>query len=226
MLGDPCDAELFARRLRELLAGSPAARDVMNAYMQAYAEATNQDSKRRWVEKTPENELHLEAALRLWPDLKAVQLVRDPRDCFASYRIKRRRKSDDLSLSEFLKSWRNGQSHWDRFASRRPEQCLQVKFEHLASNAEVIMRHVSRFLDIEFESSLLAPTSAGRPWSGNSMHDECFSSVSSRPIGRYSQALSGEEVAIIEQALADSFAQFGWRRETLPATRGFLRRAA
>jgi hypothetical protein len=226
VLGEFCDSEHFARRMRELLDGSLPTRYVLSAYVLAYAEATNQAFKERWVEKTPENELHLESALRLWPDLKTIRMVRDPRDSFASYRIKRRRGNADLTMTEFLRAWKKGQSCWDRFARRRPQKCLQIQFEHLASNAEVVMRQVSAFLEIEFDDVLLQPMFGGRAWSGNSMHDEDFTAVSSRPIGRYSQVLGGEEIAVIERALADSFLRFGWPRETVPQKRGFLRRAA
>lgn len=225
-LGDHCDLDRYERRLRELLDGRLATSDVMHAYMLAYAEASGQSGKRRWVEKTPENELHLESAFRLWPDLQAVRIVRDPRDCFASYRIKCQRRGVQLTAGAFMKAWKKGQSCWDRFARRRPERCLLVQFEHLTTDAELVMRQVSQFLNIPFHESLLRPTMADQPWAGNSMHDETFTSVSSRPIGRYSQLLAPAEVAAIERGLGECFPRFGWKRESAGVRQPFFRRAA
>ena len=104
---DYVDWPAFQTGLREGLSFLPAARDVLPAIARAYAAASGIDGPRwkYWLEKTPSNELYLEAAAEMWPELRALYLVRDPRDVFTSFRIKRGQRGKALSVEDFCRAW-------------------------------------------------------------------------------------------------------------------------
>ena len=62
---------------------------VLEIIMRTYGWVTGQMDSRYWVEKTPLNERYLAKAQAWWPDLKAIYILRDPRDNFCSYRKQR-----------------------------------------------------------------------------------------------------------------------------------------
>jgi hypothetical protein len=57
---------------------------VLESKVAAYAACTDQAGKLHWVEKTPGNERHLDRLAAWYDDIRAICIVRDPRDVFAS----------------------------------------------------------------------------------------------------------------------------------------------
>lgn len=66
----------------------------INAFLLYCAGKVN---KHRFVEKTPDNIIHLEEIWRFWPQAKVIHLVREPLDVFASWK-----KHEKGSLGDFL----------------------------------------------------------------------------------------------------------------------------
>ena len=68
---------------------------ILEIIMQSYGQVTGQLDSKYWVEKTPMNEKYLENAQAWWPDLKAIYMLRDPRDNFCSYQKQRARRYEN-----------------------------------------------------------------------------------------------------------------------------------
>jgi len=206
------DRALFARALASDLGAWPPARRILPAIARAYAAASALDgaSARAWVEKTPGNEHHLERALRLWPALRAVYVVRDPRDVFVSFRAKRAKRSKQLAVDRFCGRWSASLAAWDAFVADHTERALALVFEHVIESPETELRRLTKFLGIEWCASLLEPTIAGRPFEGNSMHGDRFTAISRAPRRRHASLLEPELARAIERRLAPAFERFGW----------------
>lgn len=206
------DGAAFADALCGELGALPASRRVLPAVARAYARAAGLDAgrARAWVEKTPGHEHALARARELWPELRAIYLVRDPRDVFVSFRAKRATRGRGLDVAPFCRRWAASLAAWDAFAARAPGAALAIRYETLVADPGPVLHALTRFLGVAMVPSLREPTIAGRPFGGNSMHGDAFDAISAAPVGRHAGRLDSAAAREIETRLAPAFARFGW----------------
>jgi hypothetical protein len=73
------------------------------------------------------------------------------------------------------------------------------------------MKRVCDYLEVTFDPvTVLAPTKAGRPWSGNSAARVGFSEISTEPVTRWERDLSRDEIGWIEWHCRDLMSEFGY----------------
>lgn len=172
-------------------------RALLESVIFSYGNVTDQTGKQYWIEKTPGNEFFLEDALVRWPDLKAIYILRDPRDNYCSYRKQKHKRLQDLPLESFIANLCESICAWEQFAAQR-DSTLLVRYDDLVKAPQVIMQRICKFLQIDWDDILLQPTRNGVPWSGNSMYQEKFEQVSESPVGRYRSVLTPSEIHFLE----------------------------
>ncbi len=187
--------------------------NILSAAMMAFGEVSGQLGPRtkRWVEKTPYHELFADQIFKLWPEAKCIQLVRDPRDTYSSYRRKHTEWTPEVMAYAWDRSTRLGMAHRARYGAGR---YLILRYEDLVENLKNTLAEVRQFLGIADDLRLYQPTRAGKPWGGNSMFGESFEGVSRRPIGRYRSALTESETQLLDVALRKHMRRFGYAIDT------------
>jgi hypothetical protein len=171
--------------------------DILSAAVLAFGEASGQmdGGKRRWVEKSPYNELFAGQIFTWWPEARCLHILRDPRDNFASYR----RKHPDWSAEFFAANWRRstqaGIKNRERFGD---ERYRLLKYEDLVQSPEEHLRQLAEFLGIAWDAGLTSPTRAGEAWIGNSMFADRFQGISAAPLSRWRDSLAAGEASVIE----------------------------
>lgn len=148
-----------------------------------------QQGKIRWAEKTPQHVQHLDALHRLFPRAKFVHIIRDGRDCAASFH-RRWRRSPELTVYRWkhvVKTGRNsGRSLGNSY--------MEVRYEELTSNPEQWMRKICEFIDLPFDQRVLLsrrpqsekPITSGGIESSNSRWQKYFSEDELRRLERIS----------------------------------------
>ncbi|MBN1123323.1 MAG: sulfotransferase [Anaerolineae bacterium] len=194
-------------------AAEPSARTMLEAVIFSYGDVTGQTDRKHWVEKTPSNEHSLNEIVRWWPDARALYIVRDPRDNYASYYSQ---KHGDYNPIRFVKDWSASIAKWERFAASRPDHSLRIRYEDLVREPEATLKHICRFLDIQWDDNLLIPTRNGVFWSGNSRDMVEFEGISDKPVGKFRQKLSGAEIEFLEVWLKDALNAFDYRDTDTP----------
>lgn len=173
--------------------------DLLATAMLAFGKVHNllSNQSRYWVEKTPYNEHFGKMIFNYWPEARCIHIVRDPRDNFATYH----RKHPGLSAAEFSWRWkkslRAGYLNQQQFGAHR---YLIMRYEDLTNDPETKLKEIISFLGIEDHPTLRQPTNFGVPWGGNSMFNDTFSGISSKPSGRWKAELDADVVAVIETA--------------------------
>lgn len=190
--------------------------EFLPASILAYGLASNQisDDTRYWVEKTPYNEFFVEQIFHFWPNAKCIHMVRDPRDYFASYKMRSHRKREH-SPSSLIMSWEWLQSVQKANKNEKiygTQRYLVLRYEDLVRNPEETIAVVCRFLAIERRPSLLVPTKGGGKvnWSGNAANGRAYQGIDSSILGRWTTTLTKREVLTIESATAKMMAVFGY----------------
>jgi len=184
--------------------------DMLSAVILAYGYATAQVNlnTRYWVEKSPYNEYYLDQILNWWQNARFIHIIRDPRDNYASYR----RKHADWSPEFFSQNWKRSTAAGVENQTKLGEdKYLILRYEDLVHHPKETMQKLTAFLVIDWDSSLLQPTRAGKNWGGNSMFNDAFESISDKPIGRWQQELSPEDTLIIETMSGDLMNKFGYK---------------
>jgi hypothetical protein len=201
---------------RDALASLPQnCASILSAAMIAFGLESNQvtQQSRRWVEKTPYNELHTDELFQLWPEARCIHITRDPRDNFASYV----RKHPDWLPEVFAYSWRKsaslGRLNQERFGR---DKYLLLRFEELIGDLDASLARLRSFLEIEDHASLKIPSRAGSAWKGNSMFGDQFNGVSSKPIGRWKDKLDRSTVSKLEILLEGDMSREGYAIHTQP----------
>jgi hypothetical protein len=201
-----------------------SAKALLEIVMHCYGLVTEQINRKYWVEKTPLNEMFLRDAANLWPQMRAVYIVRDPRDNFTSYRKQRKKQVDAhgdenelyrlLTIVEFVGGWMESLRHWDSFSKRFPLKTLVLRYCDLVQEPEKTTRQLCDFLQIDWTTSLLSPTRLGILWEGNSMHDTEFSGISDSSLGRYRTSLASSELYLLENWVQDWMRSYQWDFDT------------
>jgi hypothetical protein len=171
--------------------------DMLSAVILAFGKVTGQLTalSHHWVEKTPYNEHYAAQIFQWWPDAKIVHTVRDPRDNYASYH----RKHKDWSPESFAMNWVDStQVGLNNLECYGPNRYLILRFEDLTSLPEAKLSELCQFLGINDDPSLRQPVRGGKPWGGNSMFADQFTSISAAPVGRWTETLNPGEVATLE----------------------------
>ncbi|GEM_PF-322661 len=171
--------------------------DMLSAVILSFGKVSGQltGSSHHWVEKTPYNEHYAAQIFKWWPDARIVHTVRDPRDNFASYH----RKHADWSSEAFALNWLHStQAGLDNRQLYGPHRYLLLRFEDLTSAPDQKLGQLCQFLGINDDPSLRQPVRGGKPWGGNSMFADQFTSISAAPVGRWMESLRPDEVATLE----------------------------
>jgi hypothetical protein len=190
----------------------PQSERILPAIILAYGQAREDISHgiRRWVEKTPFNEHFAEKIFQYWSQAKCVQILRDPRDNFASYH----RKQPEWSPEYFASSWADSLSRGEKNLQQYGEdRYLILRYEDLVTDLEGSLQILREFIGIDDDPTLRQPTRNGSPWGGNSMFGEQFNGVSDNPIGRYNENLRPQVVSRLEAALHRQMASWDYALE-------------
>ena len=110
-----------------------------------------QQSKPIWCEKTPMHALHIAAIARELPSARFVHMIRDGRDCAASFR-RRWGYHPRVTVYRWKKTIHTARSQAAQFAQNR---YVEVRFEELTTMPDEVLRHLLDFLGLDFEVGVL-----------------------------------------------------------------------
>ena len=182
---------------------------ILPAVVLSYGVASGQlnTGSKFWVEKTPYNESYAARIYRNWPNAKCIHIVRDPRDNYASYV----RKHPEWGVDTFAKSWlMSMKTGWKNRRAFGKTRYLLLRYEDVVQNSEASIAEIVEFLGIQDLPILRKPTRSGKPWGGNSMFGDKFSSISQKPTGRYEEVLSMDALTRIELLLNPEMGELGY----------------
>lgn len=204
------DLDWLENYLHKTLAnGQKSDKDVLEALLASYAEETQQLGKSYWLEKTHGNEMALDLLQKWYPSLRAIYIVRDPRDVLVSWSRRMRASEKSGAIENFLYRWGMSTWAWREYTARN--QGLTIRYEELLRFPQATIKHVCDYLELDYERSLETPTKNGRLWAGNSMHGEAFSGISTSPIGRWREKMSDKELELIEGFLGKTMLSYGYQ---------------
>ncbi len=107
-------------------------------------------NKQRWAEKTPQYIQHLELLSKSFPEAKFIHIVRDGRDCAASFH-RRWRRSPEYTMTRWKRDLQEGS-----LQSRSLEdKYFELSYEDMTTHPEKWLRQVCDFVDLPFNEVVL-----------------------------------------------------------------------
>lgn len=206
------DFEAFSHSIKENWDGESAKSLQLSLLKSFYEKSRFKGAKpKMWIEKTHGNELYLDLFFKWYPNAKAIHLVRDPYDNFASYRKKMKKKGGVVTAVSFCNEWLESSRKIVWLKKRNPQRIMIIRFEDLLEGQEENIKKICDFLKISFHDSLKTPTSYGIPWSGNSQQNIKFNGISREPIGSHKDSLDKKEIDCLSYALSQFRPFFYWK---------------
>jgi tetratricopeptide (TPR) repeat protein len=150
-LGQVRPGDDYAKGVREAMANGPAS-DVAAGYIEAVSYRLGDAPF--FIDKLPENVLHLGVIAKAWPNARMVHLRRHPMDaCFAMYKQSYFRFAYTLDdLAEYYLAYDRLSRHWREVLGDR---LVEVRYEDLVSDSDARIRDLLEKLELEFEDACL-----------------------------------------------------------------------
>jgi protein-tyrosine sulfotransferase len=195
--------------------------------------------KSRWAEKTPDNLLHLEFLLELFPDARLIHIVRDPLDVAISTSvIPEHRKGISASHEKLLQLGPGvtvgnnafnallRRSHWDRLihAGLSGRDVLRVAYERLVRSPEVVAREICAHVGEDYDPAMLEYERAEHDypdWEWGSADVRHHAGITPERVGR-----AGRELDDVDRELLEPLARRGPRDEAMPVIPALVRLGA
>jgi len=189
----------------------PSAR-LLEQLGRAYARERN---AKIWGEKTPGHALWLPQIRALFPQARILFMVRDPRDVLVSYDERwdegRRDTRYIVRTASLLKYFL---SHLLRRPAFPPEQVHWVRYEGLAANPAAELQRVCNFLGVDFQDSMLdfyrRHANLEQDMPEARYHTLLSRPVTGEKIGRYQDALTQTQIALVESLLGEEMQAVGY----------------
>jgi hypothetical protein len=169
----------------------------------------------RWGDKSLHTELAADRVFSEWPHARMIQVIRDPRDRYASVlgRADPETNRNASIVARWIRSTRAALRNRDRY----PDRYLVLRYEDLVADPETRTREVCRFVGEEFDPVMMEMRGGDlRSMEGsNSSFDPVPPGViSTRSVGRYASALSPRTVSYVETLCGPLMESFGYESET------------
>ncbi|HWQ14623.1 MAG TPA: sulfotransferase [Roseiflexaceae bacterium] len=198
---------------REFWQGAPTYPRLFALLEEHYAQ---QLGKPRWGDKSLNQERYVDQIFAAYPDAKMIQMLRDPRDRYASAltRWKVIRGRAGSGLARWLWSVEQGMRNQRRY----PERYLIVRYEQLAAHPEATLRTICAFIGEEYSPAML--TMEGAPAHRNKGGNSSYGrgepgKISTSSIGRFRKVLSPRDVLFMQAYAGARMAEFGYQLEPL-----------
>jgi hypothetical protein len=170
--------------------------------------------KPRWGDKSLHTERYADPIMRAYDGARVLHMVRDPRDRYASARVRWSANRGDVGAgtAAWLASVRIG----ERNRRRYPNRYLMVRYEELVRRPEETMRRVCAFIDEPYHDAMfgLEGASTFRDRGGNSSYGRReVGAISADSVGRFREVLTPQQIAFIDRTAGRRMRRLGYEAE-------------
>jgi hypothetical protein len=166
------------------------------------------------MDKSLDNIYYAEELISLFDDILFLNVVRDPRAQISS--INRAIIHDfDVLLNSL--TWARAYDTARALSEKYPDRVLTVRYEDFLNNQEQVLRTICQFMGIQFLDSMLDVSNskeAQRIAALSALWESNSSSPIPANVDKFKKTLTLEEIEIIESAVGDRMAYYGYEPMT------------
>lgn len=199
---------------RHLLVREAAPRNAFGVTVALYEQYRRAVKKTRWGCKSTFMVEHGEEIVRCFPSAKLILLVRDPRDVAVSSRASVFSTFHPYYSAEL---WRNQQQRGLELLRALPAKNIHLlRYEDLVRDPSCAVRELCEYLGEGFEKGMLRFFETEEAQKSAKLSESWANTnrpIAANGVGKYSSALSGEEIALIERVAGSLMETFDYRLE-------------
>ena len=156
--------------------------------------------------KETSQSIYFDEYKKIFPNLKMINIIRDPRDNYASIKSGQKKYYSKIGLS-YLQNFanvlfRSRQDLLSCFYNKKNKRFKFITYENLVKNPKKTMKRLCLFLKIKYSDILINPTFGGNKFYGNNFNKE-FIGISKKNANNWRKRITSEESNIIEFYLSD-----------------------
>lgn len=153
--------------------------------------------KNKLVLKHPALALHLDTLQNIFPQMKVINMIRDPRAAISSSFARWPSKSFTYRCHQ----WNHSISLPKSWATKNPENYLEIIYENLLSEFEECLGRICKYLAIPVEDQMINFHYHQGQWSvKNGYQEKEFKGVDKTKISSWRKTLNEGQIALIEKA--------------------------
>lgn len=157
--------------------------------------AINYGFKEAWADE------FIPALIKTFPNIKILQIIRDPRAVCASKNYSIITKPYPLIF--ITRRWRKHAMLYYIFQNKFPNNLLSIKYEDLIGAPEYIANLICNFLEVKFDAAMLDTdgylNGRGERWERNSSYIPSGVGIYSESLDRWMRVLNRSEIEFIEK---------------------------
>lgn len=175
-----------------------------------------QEDKPRWGEKTPYNLFFVEAILRDFPNAQFIYVLRDGRDTGAEYIESAFGPTNIYCASRIWKLCQDAVKPWR--SKLDASQWLDVRYETLVREPEIILDKVCQFLGEDYDPAMLNfhKSTIAQRRAGTKDHKPLGHPVSDKYVGIYKELLSLRDQRIFAGVAGEELINLGYDVDVEP----------
>jgi Sulfotransferase family len=142
--------------------------------------------------------------------IKAIHLVRDPRDVMVS--MARLGWLNGIDVS-YARLWRNANLSLHRRLAGHPERYLVTRYEDVVADPDTAFRAICTFLDVDFEPGMVSEEARFSQFpehKGMTQHAGTFRPIGADSVGRYADRFDRQALQEVDHLAGDALAAFGY----------------
>ena len=180
--------------------------EIKNAY-------GNKDTKILGFKEVWTNEF-IPPLIRSFKKIKIIQIIRDPRAVVASNYAK---KNEKYPLLFLCRQWRKLAS-LSYLYNEKYKNILNIKYEDLIENTDVVSREICKFLKIDFDPNILDPSKFkdgnNKSWSQNTSYKNSKNQFNISSIYKWKKFLNKSQIKIIESLCGAEMKLFNYKHSS------------
>ena len=182
---------------------------IMEALATQYKQKTD-----GWGEKTNVCWGQIPNFLTMFPEGKIIHILRDPRDVMCSYK-KMTYEPGYAYLDSAFASFHSFMSARNYLKDFSSESYCCLKYEDLVTKPVTTIKELCDFLRLDYEDSMLDVLSFSdktglQIWDGESSFDKAFNEISKKPLDRWKNHDSREDLFLVELINRPVMSEFGY----------------
>lgn len=184
----------------------------IEVYLEAIQVALDLDRDKRLVEKSVENFEYAMYLKMLFPRARFIHILRNPySNAVALRKFKQKGMKVYPRLDKILETIRSSYYYAEK-NQKSIQDYRVIKYEELLDSPKIILKELSQFLEIKFDTSLLLPTSQGEKWLGNSTSGDQKIGISAKGIDAWKKGIKNIEIEAVNRKMGHCLSHFNYPR--------------
>jgi len=180
-------------------------RNVFLAVFRAYQDATGNRKAKVIIASALYSDF-TEEILKDFPNARFMHIVRDPRANISSLKAIALSSYATFDFIRIIKSMTNIMRMFHK------NNGFVLRCEDVILSPVPTIQNLAKWLEIDFNDSLLKLTTAGKPYTGASnFHNRQLTDFEKEPVDRWKKVLTKHEIRMIEFLFAKSMRKFGYQ---------------